>query len=53
MQIATKPLTYKDADTTLNGIFFWDDSQTTKRPGVLVVHGGGEPPPFLGAVAGT
>ena len=41
MQIATKPLTYKDADTTLNGIFFWDDSQTTKRPGVLVVHGGG------------
>jgi dienelactone hydrolase len=40
MQIATKPVTYKDADTTLNGIFFWDESLTTKRPGVLVVHGG-------------
>jgi dienelactone hydrolase len=41
MQIATKQIAYKDADTTLNGIFFWDDeSQSTKRPGVLVVHGG-------------
>ena len=40
MQIATKQVTYKDADTTLNGVFFWDESQTTKRPGVLVVHGG-------------
>ena len=40
MQIATKPVTYKDADTTLNGIFFWDESLATKRPGVLVIHGG-------------
>ena len=40
MQIATKPVTYKDADTTLNGILFWDESQTTKRPGILIVHGG-------------
>jgi dienelactone hydrolase len=40
MQIATKQVTYKDADATLNGIFFWDESQTAKRPGVLVVHGG-------------
>jgi dienelactone hydrolase len=40
MQIASKQQTYKDADTTLNGIFFWDESQTIKRPGVMVVHGG-------------
>src|ERR1700722_119930 len=40
MQFATKPVTYKDADTTLNGIFFWFENQTTKRPGVLVIHGG-------------
>jgi dienelactone hydrolase len=40
MQIATKPVTYKDSDTTLNGIFFWDELIESKRPGVLVVHGG-------------
>ena len=40
MQIATKQVTYKDAATTLNGIFFWNESETTERPGVLVVHGG-------------
>jgi dienelactone hydrolase len=40
MQIATKSVTYKDGDTTLNGIFFWAESLTTKRPGVLVIHGG-------------
>src|SRR5579862_8745817 len=40
MQIATKPVTYKDADTILNGVLFWDQSQNIQRPGVLVVHGG-------------
>ena len=40
MQIATKHQAYKDGDTILNGVFFWDESQTAKRPGVLVVHGG-------------
>jgi dienelactone hydrolase len=40
MQIASKQTAYKDADTNLNGIFFWDESQTIKRPGVMVVHGG-------------
>jgi dienelactone hydrolase len=40
MQIATKHVPYKDSDTSLNGVFFWDESQNTKRPGVLVVHGG-------------
>jgi dienelactone hydrolase len=40
MQITTKPVAYRDANTTLNGVFFWDESQKTKRPGILVVHGG-------------
>ena len=40
MQIATEQVRYKDGATSLNGIFFWDESQTSKRPGVLVVHGG-------------
>ena len=40
MQIATNQQSYKDAEINLNGFFFWDQSRTTKRPGVLVVHGG-------------
>jgi dienelactone hydrolase len=40
MQIATKQHAYKDGDTNLNGVFFWDESQSAKRPGVFVVHGG-------------
>jgi dienelactone hydrolase len=40
MQIATKEVAYKDADTNLSGTLFWDESQTAKRPGVLVIHGG-------------
>jgi len=40
MQITTQQLTYSDGDTKLNGIFFWDESQSAKRPGVLVLHGG-------------
>ena len=40
MQIATKPIAYNDADAKLNGVFFWDESLATKRPGILVVHGG-------------
>ncbi|HEY2823329.1 MAG TPA: dienelactone hydrolase family protein [Candidatus Acidoferrum sp.] len=40
MQIATKPAEYRDAGTTLNGVFFWNESLATKRPGILVVHGG-------------
>jgi dienelactone hydrolase len=40
MQIATKQIPYKDSAATLNGVFFWDESRSTKRPGVLVVHGG-------------
>jgi dienelactone hydrolase len=40
MQIATKPAAYQDAAANLNGIFFWDESHSAKRPGVLVIHGG-------------
>ncbi|HEY4907242.1 MAG TPA: dienelactone hydrolase family protein [Candidatus Acidoferrum sp.] len=40
MQIATKQQAYRDAETSVNGIFFWDESIENKRPGVLVVHGG-------------
>lgn len=40
MQIATQPTNYKDGNVPLNGAFFWDDSHNSKRPGVLVVHGG-------------
>lgn len=40
MQIATQPANYKDGNISLDGIFFWDDSHDSKRPGVLVVHGG-------------
>jgi dienelactone hydrolase len=40
MQIASKQANYKDGKISLNGIFFWDEAHTAKRPGVLVVHGG-------------
>ena len=40
MQIATKQASYADGDAKLNGIFFYDESHATKRPGVLVIHGG-------------
>ena len=31
-------VSYKDGDVELNGVIFWDDAFTGKRPGVLVVH---------------
>jgi dienelactone hydrolase len=40
MHIATQPANYTDGNVSLNGVFFWDDSQNSKRPGVLIVHGG-------------
>ncbi len=36
--IQTKTIEYKQGDTTLEGVLFWDDAVTTKRPGVLIVH---------------
>ena len=31
-------VSYKDGDVELNGVIFWDDAFTGKRPGVLVAH---------------
>ncbi len=36
--IQNKTVLYKQGDQTLEGILVWDDAQTGKRPGVLVVH---------------
>src|SRR5436189_5730580 len=38
--IQTEARSYRDGDETLNGVFAWDDAIGTRRPGVLVVHGG-------------
>jgi dienelactone hydrolase len=35
--IKSEPVEYKDGDTTLKGIVFYDDSTQDKRPGVVVV----------------
>lgn len=40
MQIQTKAIGYRDADTELTGFLAWDDSGKHRRPGILVVHGG-------------
>ena len=39
--IKTKVIEYKDGDVTLKGMLAWDDAVSGKRPGVLVIHGGG------------
>jgi dienelactone hydrolase len=36
--IQSKTIDYKQGDTTLEGVFVWDDSVSGPRPGVLVVH---------------
>jgi len=36
--IKTKDVTYSYDGTTMKGLLVWDDAQTGKRPGVLVVH---------------
>lgn len=36
--IQTKTVEYKQGDQTLEGVLVWDDAQSGKRPGVLVVH---------------
>ncbi|HUA37733.1 MAG TPA: dienelactone hydrolase family protein [Candidatus Sulfopaludibacter sp.] len=36
--IQTRPVEYKQGDTTLEGFVAWDDAITGPRPGVLVVH---------------
>ena len=36
----TRPIRYRDEETSLTGLFAWDDTRDDKRPGILVVHGG-------------
>jgi dienelactone hydrolase len=38
--IATRTLPYSDLDTPLTGVFYWNDSQSGRRPGILLIHGG-------------
>jgi dienelactone hydrolase len=38
--IDTELVRYQDGHVDLSGVFVWDDAQTDKRPGILVVHGG-------------
>jgi dienelactone hydrolase len=40
MGIQTEPFSYRNVETELNGIFTWDDANTGRAPGVMVVHGG-------------
>lgn len=37
-EIISKPVEYKEGQTTLEGLWVYDDSVKGKRPGVLVVH---------------
>src|SRR5436190_16844039 len=36
--IKTETVTYKDGDQELEGFLAWDDSVSSTRPGVLVIH---------------
>ena len=38
MNIVEKKLTYRDGDTTLEGLFACDEAWNDNRPGILVVH---------------
>ena len=40
MKIEAAEIGYRDGDTHLTGLFFYDSAITHTRPGVLVVHGG-------------
>jgi dienelactone hydrolase len=40
VKINTQAIDYRHGDVNLTGLFVWDDSQTNRRPGILVVHGG-------------
>ncbi len=37
-KVITEPVEYKHGDTVLQGYLAYDDAQTGKRPGVLVIH---------------
>ena len=40
MNIATRDLSYRDLDTSLKGLFCWNEAQDGPRPGILLIHGG-------------
>jgi hypothetical protein len=39
--IITRPVPYQDEQTQLTGVLASDDAQSDRRPGILLVHGGG------------
>lgn len=40
MNITTRDLSYCDLDTSLTGLFCWNEVQEGPRPGILLIHGG-------------
>lgn len=38
--IVTRSLAYRDLDTSLTGLFHWNEAQRSPRPGILLIHGG-------------
>jgi dienelactone hydrolase len=38
--IESEDVRYRDGDEALDGVFVWDAAVQTRRPGVLVIHGG-------------
>ena len=40
MSNTTRDLSYRDLDTSLTGLFCWNEAQEGPRPGILLIHGG-------------
>jgi dienelactone hydrolase len=40
VNIAARGLSYRDLDTSLTGLFCWNEAQEGPRPGILLIHGG-------------
>jgi dienelactone hydrolase len=40
VNITTRDLSYRDLDTSLTGLFCWNEAQEGPRPGILLIHGG-------------
>jgi dienelactone hydrolase len=40
VNIASRDLYYRDLDTSLTGLFCWNEAQEGPRPGILLIHGG-------------
>jgi dienelactone hydrolase len=40
VNIVTRDLSYRDIDTSLTGLFCWNEAQEGPRPGILLIHGG-------------